>query len=153
MLKIEKPTINDFESINLIAREVHEQHIEYRADLFKRVDNPINNERYNLLIENNEIVIAKIDEEIVGYAIYNIEIKNHHGCFERKILLVEVFAIKKTHLGKGLGKQIMNYLTDLAQKEGCSHIELTVSPENENAIAFYEKIGMKARNIKYSMKI
>jgi len=129
MLKIEKPTRNDFESINIIAREIHEQHIQYRSDIFKSVEHPINNERFNYLLDNNEIVVAKLDDEIIGYVIYNIQLKNHHGLIERKIFFIEVLAIKQTHHGKGLGKQIMNYLTELAHKEDCTYIELTVSPE------------------------
>lgn len=153
MIKIEKATINDFENINLIAREVHEQHIQYRPDIFESVEHPIDVERLKLLIENNEMLIAKIDDEIIGYIICNIQLKDHHGLIERKIFFIEQLAIKQTCHGKGLGRQIMNSLTELAHKENCTYIELTVSPENIGAIAFYEKIGMTTRNIKYSMKI
>ncbi len=84
MLKFEKPAINDYENINIIARKVHEQHIQYRANIFKSGDNPIDNERFSLLVENNEILIAKIEDKIVGYTI------DQHGFCYRKVFFIEM---------------------------------------------------------------
>ena len=150
---IEKPKKEDFNEINVITNEIHEQHVAYRPDIFKSVATPILQDYYNEMIDNNEIYISKEENIITGYIIVKIIEKNNNGFFSRKILLIDNLATKQGHQGKGIGTQLMNYAIELARKEKCTDIELTVSPENTNAIKFYEKFGMKVRNIKYTMNI
>lgn len=153
MLDILKPTLKDFEEINIIAREVQEQHIDYRPDIFKTTDYPIPYKQFNELIFKNKIFIVKNAEVIIAYIIIEIQEKKSPICFERKILHIEILVVKKDFIGKGIGSQLIDYVTNLAKEKNCTDIELTVSPENASAIKFYEKLGMKVKNIKYQKSI
>ena len=47
----------------------------------------------------------------------------------------------------------MQHIIKLGKKECYTDIQLTVNEENTKAIKFYEKLGMRIKNISYSMKI
>ena len=44
----------------------------------------------------------------------------------------------------------MEHILGVTRKYKCTDIDLTVNQENLTAINFYEKLGMKIKNIKYS---
>ena len=149
---IEIPKIEDFEEINKIARQVHEIHVGWRPDIFISVENPVEKERLQELINNEEIYVIK-EEKIIGYAIINIKDKNSHGTRFRKYLCIEVLAIDESTRGKGYGTKLIEFLKDLGRKELCTDIYLSVNEENEKAIKLYEKLGMRVKNISYSGKL
>lgn len=45
--------------------------------------------------------------------------------------------------GLGLGGKLMHHLINLAEKQGCSTIELTTALDNKPARILYEKVGFK----------
>jgi len=47
----------------------------------------------------------------------------------------------------------MKKALEYAKENNCTDVRLTVNEENEKAIKLYEKLGMKVRNIAYTMKI
>ena len=72
-VKIETPQIKDWENVNELAKQVHKLHVHWRPDLFLDVENVISVEDFEKLVENEEIVIAKLEDEIVGYMVFNIK--------------------------------------------------------------------------------
>ena len=152
-MKIEVPKIADWKEVNKIARQVHEMHVAWRPDIFVSVDDVIEKEHYEILIENEDIYIIKEAETIVGYAMLERKERKVHGMHYRKIINIEAIAVDEKYRGKGYGTALINYIIDVAKKENCTDLYLTVNEENEDAIKLYEKIGMRVRNIAYSMKI
>ena len=154
-MKIELPNINDWEVINNLAVQVHELHVNWRPDLFISVDEVITKEELEEMIENNEIFVAKIADDIVGYITFVIKEKvNQNPKFRRrKQLNIEAMCVDNKYRGKGIGTALLNFIKEEAKKNNCTDIYLTVNEENKNAIKTYEKFGMKVKNISYSMKI
>jgi putative acetyltransferase len=57
------------------------------------------------------------------------------------ILYLGGVAIEPASSGKGLGRQMIEELTDLAVGSGYTRIELTVATSNQRAIHLYESCG------------
>lgn len=152
-MRIEVPKEEDFEKINEIAKQVHELHVEWRPDIFVSVDNVIEKERFEELIKEEKIYIAKMADEIVGYMTINIKEKNVHGMHYRRVLEVDAICVDEDYRSHGIGAALMEYANDIGAEQDCTDLYLTVNEENIHAIKFYEKIGMKVKNISYSMKI
>ncbi len=106
-------------------------------------------------MENSGLYVAKENEITIGYVIIKRKDNSYSDDFylANKTLLIEVLGIKSEYIYKGVGTEIMNFIIKLARKENYTDIELTVSPENARAIKFYEKLGMRVKNIKYQMKV
>ncbi len=54
---------------------------------------------------------------------------------------INYLAVHPSHRGTGIGRQIMAEAERLLREAGCPKINLQVRTSNEEAIAFYKKIG------------
>ena len=61
--------------------------------------------------------------------------------------------ISDNYQGKGIGKELMEYLIDFAKKKNKKGIVLTVYKDNERALNLYKKYGFEIERIIYSMKL
>ncbi len=152
-IKIEMPKIEDLEKVNTLAKQVHDIHVAWRPDLYLRVEEVIQKEYFESLIENEEIFVAKLENEIVGYVTISMQEKNHHGLKFRKYLKIDAICVDEKWREKGIGNALLNFAKDFGKKNGCTDLSLTVNRENEKAIKVYENFGMKVKSIAYSMEI
>ena len=122
MIKIDKMTLLDYEKIkdNLV-----EEFDEFWTP------NILKSELEN---ELSRYIVAKIDDEIVGFAGVIIlpddsEITN--------------IVTKKTMRKKGIGKHLLEKLIEISKEENKTEISLEVNEINEPAIRLYEKFGFE----------
>lgn len=85
--------------------------------------------------------IAEWDGEAVGFALY---FYNFSTFLSKPGLYVEDVFVAPTHRGRGIGKQLFQYLAKQALAEGCGRLEWWVLDWNAPAIAFYRSIGAVA---------
>lgn len=152
-MKIEIPNIDDFEIVNKLAKQVHELHVKWRPDIFTSLENVINKEQFETMIDAKEIYVVKMNSEVVGYVTFNIRERANRGMRYRKQLEIDAICIDENFRGKGIGTVLLNYIKEIAFEKGCTDMYLTANEENEEAIRLYKKIGMKVKNISYSMQL
>ena len=150
---IEIPKLDDFKRVNELAKQVHELHVNWNPDLLLSVDEVLPKEYFEILIQNKEIFIAKLNNEIVGYVIFSIREKDNPSMRYRKQLNIEAICIDENCRRNGIGTLLLNHTRKVGKEQGCTDMYLTVNQENENAIKVYEKFGFKVKNIAYMMKI
>ncbi len=134
MIKIDKMTLLDYEKIkdNLV-----EEFDEFWTP------NILKSELEN---ELSRYIVAKIDDEIVGFAGVIIlpddsEITN--------------IVTKKSMRKKGIGKNLLEKLIEISKEENKTEISLEVNEINEPAISLYEKFGFEivGRRKKYYNRV
>jgi len=152
-LEIETPQKEDFKRVNELAKQVQEMHVQWRPDLFLSVDNVITQEDFAKMVENKEIVVAKLQDEIIGYMMFNIKEIIKNIMRYRKQISIEAICVDEKYRGKGIGTALLEYARKIGKENNCTDLYLTVNEENENAIRLYNKFGLKVKNIAYSMKI
>lgn len=152
-MKIEVPTINDYEQVNDLACQVHELHVNWRPDLFLSTKEAIAKERFVNLIEEKSIFVVKIEDKIVGYVTFCIVEKENPILRFRKQLSIDDMCVDNKYRGQGIGSSLLKFIEKYAKEANCTDIYLTVNEENTNAIKTYEKFGMKVKNIAYSKEI
>lgn len=152
-LKIEIPQIEDWKRVNELAKQVQELHVQWRPDLFMSVDNVIIQKDFEIMVENKEIVVAKLQDEIIGYMMFNIRELIRHTMRYRKQLAIEAICVEEKCRGNGVGTTLLEYAKKIGKENDCTDIYLTVNEENEGAIKLYERFGLKVKNIAYSMKV
>lgn len=152
-ITIEIPQIKDFNKVNKLAKQVHELHVNWKPDLFLRVDEVIGKEDFEKMIQDKEIFVARIEDEIVGYITINIKEKNNPGMRYRKQLQIEAICVDEKNRGKGIGTELLEYARKFGKEDNCTDLYLTVNKENKKAIKVYEEFGFKVKSIAYSMQI
>ena len=150
---IETPKIPDYIEINNLAKQVHRLHVKWRPDLYLDIDEVIKKEDLKEKIQSNEIIVAKMQNNIVGYVTFNIQEKNNPIMRYRKQLQIEAICVDENNRCKGIGTELLKHLKNIAKEKNCTDMYLTVNEENINAIKLYEKFGFKVKSIAYSMQI
>ena len=90
------------------------------------------------LNKNHKIIVIEFNNKIVATGTVLIENKIIHGL--SKVAHIEDIVVDKESRGMGLGKKLISFLIDIAEKEKCYKVILNCKKEY---IKFYEKCGLK----------
>ena len=144
---IQLATKADRSAVNEIARQVHALHVEWRPDLYCMVDELYPQERFDDCIAKRQLYVAKIEGNVVGYALLITRDSNHHGRVPRRVMEIQEFAVHEASTGHGIGTEMMADIRALARAFRCNNLKLGVYPQNDGAIRFYERNGFMIRAI------
>lgn len=102
----------------------------------------------NLIKNINNIIVAEINDTIVGAVVYLIKekLENNYTNY-RKVLFIDALVVDVNHRKNGIGKILMQEMEKIAKENNCSSIELNVWAFNHEDIKFYEGIGMSVKTM------
>lgn len=83
------------------------------------------------------IIVAMLGETIVGMTGLWEGCKFYCG----RYLEVDNFVVDRAHRGQGIGRKLMDYVTELARKENFDTVTLNVYITNDEANRIYDKQG------------
>ena len=151
MLQLATPA--DREAVNAIALQVHGMHIAWRPDIYEMVETLYPADRMHAAIQERALYVAKIDGIVVGYALVKIRPFDLPGVKRRKIMLIDEFAVHESCRGQGIGTEMMADIRALAKAFGCTDLQLSVYPQNDDAVGFYQKCGLMIQSITMQRKV
>ena len=152
-IKIEIPKTEDIRDINKLAKQVQKLHVNWRPDLYLDLEQVIQIDELEKKIELKQIYIAKFNDEIIGYIMFDIIEKTNNIMRYRKQLNIDAICVDEKYRGKGIGTDLLNYTKEIAIVNNCTDMYLAVNEENKRAIKCYEKFGFKVKQISYSMNL
>jgi GNAT superfamily N-acetyltransferase len=85
-----------------------------------------------------EVVIAEDDGEAVGFAVFFASYSTWEAA---PGLYLEDLFVRPAARGKGIGRELLEYLAGLTMARGWARLEWRVLDWNEPSIAFYRKVG------------
>ena len=144
---LELARLCDRETVNGMAREVHAMHVAWRPDIYEDYRELYSEERFAQCIRDRALYVARIGGLIAGYV--NLRIRDTHlpGLVSRKVMLVDEFCVEEAVRGQGIGTEMMTEVRILANAFGCTDLQLNVYPQNDAAVAFYQKCGFMIQSI------
>lgn len=142
--------LKDYESVKKLVYQVHELHLKNRPDIY--IDgNPLPIEYFEKIIndKNSLNYVYEEDGEIVGILTASKQTSRPLQIAKSRIVyFIDDIVVDSNHRKKGIGKKLFNYLLEQAKQDNVDAIELNVWSFNENAIKFYESLGMTVKNMK-----
>ena len=151
MLELARP--EDRVAVNALALQVHELHVGWRPDIYEMVEELYPEDRFRKAVEERQLYVARLGEIVVGYVLLPVRKLELPGHVKRKVMLVNEFCVRDEFRRQGIGQQMMMEVKALAKAFGCTDLQLSVYPENEGAVAFYQKAGLMIQNINMQMKL
>lgn len=139
MIVIQKNTDENFDSIRAIAKEVwpiaygailSQEQLDYMMEMMYSVPSLQNQAN----AKKHRFILAKEDDNILGFASYEF---NYSKKPKTKIHKIYVLS---TQQGKGIGKELIDFITNEAKTRHQKALILNVN-KNNTAIRFYERIG------------
>lgn len=143
----------DREAVNAIARQVHAMHVDWRPDIYEMADELYPEERFQNAVKERQLYVAKVGGLTVGYVLLKIRNYDWAGMVRRKVMLVDEICVEESLRNQGIGKEMMEDVHALAKAFGCTDLQLGVYPQNDGAVAFYQKCGFTIRSIDMQRKV
>lgn len=146
---IRKATINDLE----IIQKLNNGLFEYEAEL--ELDNYIKDwalgedskEYFSGLINNEFVIVAEVDNKIVGYLAGSLYRDATFSYYEGLTAEVDNMFILAEYRKFGIGSKLMNSYIEWCKQNDAKRVFVTASIGNDNTIEFYKKIGFTPLNL------
>ena len=151
MLELARPA--DRAAVNALADQVHAMHVSWRPDLFEPTPERYDAQRFIEAVQNRELYVAKLDDAIVGYVLLKIRHYDAPGLVRRKVMVLDEICVDNAFRRQGIGTAVMTDVKALARAFGCTDLQLGVYPQNDGAVTFYQKCGLRIRSIDMQMKL
>ncbi|HZG59150.1 MAG TPA: GNAT family N-acetyltransferase [Anoxybacillus sp.] len=149
-------SLDDYGNINEIVKEGQDEHAEALPTIFAKVDVVMPIDYYQQLLndKNSEVLVAKLDGQVVGFAVLEIkEAPPFASLVPRTYAYISDFGVKKSFQNNGIGKQLFFACVEWAKAKGATSLELNVWEFNQKAISFYEQLGMKPLSRKMAIDL
>ena len=140
-------------AVNDLAKQTHAMHVAWRPDIYEMVDELYTFDRFADAIRSRSLYVAKIGCLVVGYVTVKIRDYNWPGVVRRKVMLIDELCVEESCRNQGIGTQIVTDARALAKAFGCTDLQLGVYPQNDAAVAFYQKCGFTIRSIDMQSKV
>ncbi len=151
MLELARP--EDRETVNRLAMQVHAMHVAWRPDIYEMPEELYPEDRFAEALKARQLYTAKVSGILIGYVLIKIRDYDLPGHVKRKVLVLDEICVEETARGMGLGTEITADVHALAKAFGCTDMQLGVYPQNDAAVAFYQKCGFTIRSIDMQRKV
>ncbi|MDD5863882.1 MAG: GNAT family N-acetyltransferase [Firmicutes bacterium] len=143
----------DREEVNNLARQVHAMHVAWRPDIYEMPEALYPEERFREAVRERSLYVARLGGVIVGYVSVKLRSYDWPGMVKRKVMCIDEIAVEESLRNQGIGTEMMGDIHALARAFGCTDLQLEVYPQNDAAVAFYEKCGFTIRSIEMQKKV
>ena len=131
-------------------------HHDIRPDLFRSGAIKYTEKELEALLsdENSPIFIAESEDRVLGYCF--CQIRDYRGSTvltDRKEIYIDDLCVEEALRGQGIAKALYGHVTGWAKEIGCAYVTLNVWQGNDNALGFYEKMGMTRRSTTMETKL
>lgn len=110
--------------------------------------------RKNNIEDGVDIIVAELNNEVVGFCLYRNHIKDPESYPNANCEISSLY-VKNSLKRNGIGTKLMKHVIQKLQKQGKTQMILGCLKENYPSRAFYEKMGgkyLKTENIKFGNK-
>ena len=143
MYIIRKIEVNDYNKkyVDLLSQlSIVDSKDDITFEKFISYIDTLHNKHMIYVIENNNSIISTITIIIEDKIIHNMG----------RVMHIEDVIVDKNYRGEGLGKMLLQYAIDIAEKEKCYKIILNCSEETRG---FYEKCDFIKKNVQMAKYI
>lgn len=138
---------NELSRINELRKQVNDLHVSGKPEVFKPgFPEELRDYIYEIRDDpEKKIAVAEQDGVICGFAVlHHINKPETPYMFERDYLDIDEFGVDEAYRRQGVASAMIEFIRELAVKNGFHRIELNMWEFNQSALAFYEASGFSA---------
>ena len=144
-MKIRKALIKDLQRIQELNNKLFDLELaKFDSHLIKNW--PLSDEGaiyFKNAILNSFVIVAEIDNKVVGYLLGE---ESSIPYYDFKIAELCNMCIDENYRGRGIGNALYQEFENYFKERGITRFIVTASFKNENAKAFYRKMGFEEAN-------
>lgn len=144
---IRKAMLQDYDELCGLMAEVDELHRINLPQRFREPEGPTREWEYFRSViadENVGFFVAEDDGELVGFV--HVVVRDSRDIpilVPRRYAFIDSIAVREELRGTGIGRALMERAHEWAVSMGAPKMELNVFEFNEDAVAFYRKLGYR----------
>ena len=150
-MRIRNAEKKDITGVLNLLKQVLELHAAIRPDIFiPGTTKYTEKELLEIFSDNHRRTYVAVDENdnVLGYAFCIIrEQPNSNNMVPFTSFFIDDLCVDGSVRGRHIGRELFEYVRQEAKNLGCYEITLNVWEGNNNEKSFYEKIGMKPKEI------
>ena len=144
---------SDWEAVKRLSVQIHDLHAAWRPDIYFHCEEPYPRQAFLEAIDKRLIYVAKLQDTVIGYVTLSILERDGPGTVPKRQLRLDSICVDKAYRGQGIGRAMVADVRALARVFRCTELILGVHPENDDAVAFYQKCGFMIRTINMDMAL
>ena len=140
----------DISGLISLLLQVGQVHHEIRPDIFPPRTLKYDENALKELLKDEKcpVFVAMEDDFVAGYCFcVHREYNRSSVSTPRRELYIDDLCVDENRRGRGIASKLYRHVMDYAKTCGCQAVTLNVWCGNDNAMHFYEKMGMRPRNI------
>ncbi|MGT2716622.1 GNAT family N-acetyltransferase [Streptococcus respiraculi] len=147
---IRPATVADIPALNDLLQEILSVHHEVRPDLFKARGQKFSVLELEELLHNpcKPIFVYELEGQVVGHLFCELVEEEHAVLQKVKTLFIDDLCVKEALRGQSIGQQLYAYALEFAKEKGCYNVSLDVWNANQEALAFYQRLGMTPQKLR-----
>ena len=138
---------SDYDSVELIMKQVQQLHIDWRPDIYKPADPVYSREYFEKLVSEKRLLVAEQKGTVAGLLSFMYRHVESDKQVTRDVLFVDDLAVSEEHRGQGIGTQLLQFMKDKVKREHLDGLELQVNARNTAARKMYEKFGFTEKSV------
>lgn len=149
-VNIRRAELRDIPALDRLLYEVHRVHSDVRPDLFRAGAKKYTDAHLAVILQDEKtpVFVAEAAGTVVGYAFcIHKQFVNDNSMTDVKTLYIDDLCVDEAARGQHVGTQLYDYVLAFARRHGYYNVTLNVWADNENAVKFYGKIGLKIQKI------
>lgn len=154
-LRIRPLRADDFEAARVLYMQVHALHAEIRPDIYAQADffDRAFFEALSSPIDGTTLA-AEADGRAVGLCALKWRTSPSIPLLQpRRFAFIDDLCVDTAYQRRGIGRMLMTAAAMLSRARGLQSVELNVWHFNQNALRFYESLGMTCMRMQLEMKL
>ncbi|MGT2961037.1 GNAT family N-acetyltransferase [Streptococcus caballi] len=144
-MTIRRAENRDIPSLQDLLQQVLFVHHQARPDLFEAQGNKYTQAQLEGLLHNDQRPVFVYEDEngqVLGHMFTIIE-ETHAPQVPHKTLFIDDLCVSEAARGQKIGEQLYQFALNYAKESGCYNLTLNVWNDNEGALRFYQRQGLK----------
>ena len=149
-MKIRFAEVKDVTGSLSLLKQVGKVHHDGRPDIFRSNAQKYGASQILSMLDSSKtpIFVAVEEEKVLGYGFCQVKTYEHDPVIaDHTELYIDDLCVDETCRGKGVGKAIYEAILKYARMRKCYNVTLNVWSCNENAMKFYERLGLKPQKV------
>ncbi len=142
-------TANDYSALLPLAAEVQGLHVDAHPQIFRRTEIALPRAYFDELTEADDgaIFVAEVDGAVAGYALLRLwPAPPFEAAVPRIAAGIEDIVVARARHSNGIGRALVEAAIGWGKQHDADSLDLTVWEFNQEAIGFYEHLGLVAMN-------
>ncbi|SDK29030.1 GNAT family N-acetyltransferase [Sediminibacillus albus] len=142
MFKIREGSLDDFQQLLTLYRELYQARALAEPDYFKETDHPIDIEFLEEVLTDDKKRLYVVEKagEIIAFTIFiGMNQMETARTEQRRIIKIEEMYVRKDHIYKGIDQHLFEKIKKFALNRGAEEIILELPEKEQEIIDYYEE--------------